>query len=246
MPETAELGAQVKPVGWLKLSQLTKSESLHPWPLRTRSRANERLIIGMVLARKRGLRSDATGEHLTRDRCCAVHLTRLPQHPVVQQPEIRYVVWRARRDSNPRPADPKSDARGSRLAPLFRAQPNRSNGPGLAEIRVSMVPTVRRSLVPTLVGEGSDARVLLASLKLAPIRRQEQSTHSSGGHGSRRTVALASAPSSQICSHERMSRATSRLIRSSPVRPYFAPVGRTHYAIHESGSERGCPQWLYG
>ena len=69
-----------------------------PGPLRTRSRANERLIIGMVLARKRGLRSDATGEHLTRDRCYAVHLTHLPQHLVVQQPVIRYVVWRARRD----------------------------------------------------------------------------------------------------------------------------------------------------
>ncbi len=40
-----------------------------------------------------------------------------PHHVVVWQGG-----WRARRDSNPRPADPKSDARGSALAPLARAQ----------------------------------------------------------------------------------------------------------------------------
>ena len=68
-----------------------------PGPLRRRSRANERLIISMVLARKRGLGSDATGEHLTQNGRCDELLTLSPQHLVVRQPRNRYVVWRARR-----------------------------------------------------------------------------------------------------------------------------------------------------
>ena len=54
-----------------------------------------------------------------------------------------------RRDSNPRPGDPKSDARGSPVRALFRAQPGCPNDPDWAELRVSMVLTFRMSLVPT-------------------------------------------------------------------------------------------------
>ena len=60
---------------------------------------------------------------------CAERLTHSPQHLVVEEPAIGYVVWRARRDSNPRPADPKSEARGVVVAPLFRAQSSRPNRP---------------------------------------------------------------------------------------------------------------------
>ena len=62
-----------------------------PEPLRMPTRADEHLIIGTVLARERGLRSAATGEHLTRDRWCAELLTRSPKHLVVQQRAI--AMW---------------------------------------------------------------------------------------------------------------------------------------------------------
>ena len=82
---------------------------------------NERLIIGLALAR--------STEHLTLSRRCGELLTHSPQHLGVWRSQNRRVVWRARRDSNPRPADPKSEARGGRVAPPFRAQPSHPNGP---------------------------------------------------------------------------------------------------------------------
>jgi hypothetical protein len=138
-----------------------------PGPLWTPTRADEHLIIGTVLTIELGLRSAATCEHLTRDRCCAELLTHLPQHLGVWQPWNHYVVWRARRDSNPRPADPKSDARGSALAPLSRAQRSRPSGPDWGEISVSIELAFPMSLMPTLAapkvrctrhGRVSDAR----------------------------------------------------------------------------------------
>lgn len=48
--DAQEFGAEVKPVGRLKLSQLTESESLHSWPrCGLPTRANEHLIIGLEL-----------------------------------------------------------------------------------------------------------------------------------------------------------------------------------------------------
>ena len=85
-----------------------------------------------------------------REPVCGELLTKSPQHLGVPLAEIGAVSWRARRDSNPRPADPKSDARGSAFAPLPRAQPGLSDGSDWVEIRVSMVLVSRRSLMPTL------------------------------------------------------------------------------------------------
>ena len=99
---------------------------------------------------------------------------------MVQQAEIRYVVWRARRDSNPRPADPKSDARGSALAPLSRAQPRRPSGSVWVEIQVSMVLVSRKSLVPTAKSAECQmhAPVSPECLMLAAGSRHGQSTGS--------------------------------------------------------------------
>ena len=61
--------------------------------------------------------------------------------------------WRARRDSNPRPSDPKSDAREAALDGLIRAQPSRSTGPTVIDSRVSLMPAPGMSLMPTLETE---------------------------------------------------------------------------------------------
>jgi hypothetical protein len=75
--------------------------------------------------------------------------------------------WRARRDSNPRPADPKSDARGGRLAPPFRAQPICPNGPDCGGIPVSIELTFPISPMPSLMRNESDARVQEQDQRLA-------------------------------------------------------------------------------
>ena len=69
-----------------------------------------------------------------------------------EQPEIRYVVWRARRDSNPRPADPKSAALSTELRAHNYALTERMTRPALCHRALSTpdldTPPAARDLAP--------------------------------------------------------------------------------------------------
>ena len=78
--------------------------------------------------------------------------------------------WRARRDSNPRPSDPKSGSRQSQQLESIRAWNGHREDAVFVDSGVSLDPAPERVLVPSRKPKESDALVGIGFLQMPTTR----------------------------------------------------------------------------